>query len=81
MPVRNVEIELDLTIRRIIVEEFDLLYGHFISSLTEETGKKEDEAMSNLSKTMGEANKLVCKLLMTSLGCHESRPESDTITS
>jgi hypothetical protein len=68
--VRNVEIdavELNPAIQRIVVEEFELLYRHFFTSLTEETGKREEEVISNLTKTMAEGNKLACKLLATSL--------------
>jgi len=64
--VRNVEIgaiELDPIIRQIVVEEFELLYSHFFSSLAEESSEREEEAMSKLTNTMAEGNKLVCKLL------------------
>jgi hypothetical protein len=65
-PVRNVEIgeiELDPIIRQIVVEEFRLLYSHFLSSQAEEANKREEEVMSKLANTMAESNKLVCKLL------------------
>ena len=72
--MRNVEIdtiELDPVIRQIVIDEFNLLYGHFFSSLREETGKREEEAISNLTKAMSEGNKLACKLLVTCLDCDE----------
>jgi hypothetical protein len=74
IPVRNVEIdaiELDPAIRQIVVEEFRTLYGHFFSSLAEETGKREEETVSNLTKTMAHGHKLACALFAICFGCDE----------
>jgi len=98
IPVRNVEIEpnnLDPTLRQIIVEEFELLYSHFFSSLTEEIGKRGEATKSNLAKATEDANKLVWKLFASGLGCddvldllvdllngrQDYSPESDAISS
>jgi hypothetical protein len=67
--VRDVDInavELDPIIRQIIAETSESLS---LSSLTEEIGKQSEATASNVTRAMVDAEKVVCKILVSSLGC------------
>ena len=71
IPVRDVEIDLDLPIRQIIVEEFQIPHDLFFLSLTEEIRRRGDASMSSFVRKMENTHKLVLKLVATFLGCEE----------